>query len=131
MLVSAYDSIWRRLEQAGIPVAVIRTTPEADFDVVGCVATHRDDLLACAKPRSDYFLPRNQAPLDRAVSAAPGVGRLNFNDLICQWSRCPAVLADVLIWRNQDHITATYSASAYRQVGARVAREIDVATGRS
>jgi peptidoglycan/LPS O-acetylase OafA/YrhL len=124
MFVAGYHDIWRRLERARIPVAVISTTPEADFDVVGCVATHRNDLLACAKPRSHYFVPRNQAPLDRAVNSTPDVHRLNFNDLICPWSRCPAVLADILIWRNQDHITATYSASAYRQVGARVAHAL-------
>lgn len=126
-LVSGYHHVWRHLEQAGIPVAVISATPEPDFDVVACVATHRSDLRACAKSRTHYFLPADQVALDRAATSTPRVTQLPLNNVICPWSRCPAVIADVLVWRDQDHITATFSASTYRQVGAQVAEALRAA----
>jgi hypothetical protein len=118
-LTSGYRRLWDRLNAAGIPVAALDDTPVPNFDLVGCVEAHRHDLLRCTGARADFY-PGATALL-RAASTDANVSRLHFNDFVCPWARCAAVIGDVLIWRDNHHLTATYARTAHRQIGNRVA----------
>ncbi|HET6876786.1 MAG TPA: SGNH hydrolase domain-containing protein [Jatrophihabitans sp.] len=120
-LVAGYEKWWRRLHRRGIPITVLADTPKPDFDIDGCVAAHRNHLRACARDKSRYSWQGGQA-LAQAAKRTAFVHRLSFNDLLCPWERCPAVLADILLWRgHSNHITATYAYTAKRQVAHRLA----------
>jgi hypothetical protein len=94
-------------------------TPVPNFDMVGCVEANRHDLLKCTGTRADFY-PAATA-LGRAASTDANVSRLHFNDFVCPWSECAGVIGDVLVWRDNHHLSATYGWTAHRQIGNRVA----------
>jgi hypothetical protein len=87
--------------------------------MIGCVQAHRHHLLLCARPRDQFY--RGATALHRAASTDTQVFHLHFNDMLCPWSSCGGVIGDVLIWRDNHHMTATYAETAHRQIGNRVA----------
>jgi hypothetical protein len=112
---------WR---DAGIPVLVIRDTPQPHTDVVGCVDQHRTDPGACDGPRSAWL------PADPLVSAAeqigaPAVTIADLSSLLCTSTTCYSVIGGVLVYFDQRHLTATYSASLapYLEPAVRAALE--------
>jgi hypothetical protein len=95
---------WRQLEKVGIRTVTIRDNPRFEFDVPACV--EESGGSACARPRSDVYVSANP------VGAAPGVPRtaahLDLTPFICGPQLCEAVAGNVLIYRDDDHLTATY-----------------------
>jgi hypothetical protein len=127
-LIRGYHKVWTELVAAGIPVAVIEDTPVPNFDMVGCVETHPRHLLACAGPRANFF-PKVNA-LHRAAATDPHVTDLDFNNLICPWSRCAGVIGNVLVWRDNHHLSNTYAVSLHEAVGQRIAALLHRPKGR-
>ena len=102
-------SHWAALNKAGIPVRVIKDTPEIPFDLPECVSANPTQLTKCATPRDTAINKRPHPELD-AVKKLPDTELIDMNDWICpDASSCPAVVGNVLVWRDTDHITATYS----------------------
>lgn len=100
---------WAKLNKAGIPVRVIKDTPEISFDVPECVSANPQNLTKCAMPR-DTALNKRPHPELEALKGLPDTELIDMNDWICpDASACPAVVGNVLVWRDTDHITATYS----------------------
>ncbi len=88
-------------------VVVLRDTPEPSRDPVDCVSANLDNLDRCAAPRG-RALPSN-LPLDLAARAVAGVVYVDLSDSFCLINVCPVVIGDVLVYRDHDHITATYA----------------------
>lgn len=129
-LVTGYQRWWQRLHSKGIAVAVIADTPAPNIDEDVCVAGNRGHLRRCAEDRW-RFTWQGDGALARAARRTGYVHRLDFNHVLCPWQRCPAVLANVLLWRETNHITATYARSAQRQVGQAVAGVLRATAPRS
>ena len=88
-------------------VVVLRDTPEPNGDPVDCVSANLDQLDRCANRRSDA-LPAD-LPLDQAARSVSRVEYVDLSDAFCIGDRCPSVIGNVLVYRDKDHITATYS----------------------
>ena len=88
-------------------VVVLRDTPEPARDPVDCVSANLDNLDRCAAPRG-RALPPN-LPLDLAARTVAGVDYIDLSDAFCLTNVCPVVIGDVLVYRDHDHITATYA----------------------
>jgi peptidoglycan/LPS O-acetylase OafA/YrhL len=117
-LARGYARSLRRLKRAAGRVVAIRDTPHPRGDVPACVAEHLDDLRQCAFPRAEAFVP---VPVERrAVDAAPGVKLIDPTNRFCPGNLCPAVIGDVLVYRNSAHITATYSRTLAGWLGRRL-----------
>jgi hypothetical protein len=43
------------------------------------------------------------------VKGMPGVDTVDFNDGICYVGSCPMVRANLMVFRDEDHLTATYA----------------------
>jgi peptidoglycan/LPS O-acetylase OafA/YrhL len=113
--VAGFERAWSRLTDAGVPFAVIQDTPRAGIDIPECVATHPDELTACGVPRTEA-LPNGGA--DQYVAAATlGVPLLDLNDWICPDPVCPAVIGNVLVYRDAGHLGATYAATLAEPLG--------------
>ncbi|WP_434724031.1 SGNH hydrolase domain-containing protein [Mesorhizobium sp. RIZ17] len=39
----------------------------------------------------------------------PGVAVVDMNDAICGKDSCPAVVGNIVVWRDNHHLTATYA----------------------
>ncbi len=97
----------RKLVPLSHRVVVLRDTPEPSRDPVDCVSANLDSLDRCAAPRG-RALPSN-LPLDQAARAVTGVNYVDLSDSFCLTDVCPVVIGDVLVYRDHDHITATYA----------------------
>jgi peptidoglycan/LPS O-acetylase OafA/YrhL len=98
---------WRELIDAGIPVLVVRDTPAMGSDVPDCVARHPGALERCEVPR-DVALPSND-PVLAAARGTRGVRLADLGAFICDGDRCPPVVGGVLVYRDDNHLTATYT----------------------
>lgn len=122
-MVQGLVRTWSTLEAAGIPVAVLVDNPRpSTTPVYECVAQNPDDVRACSFDRAEG-LKQSGAPSQlAAVERMPDVGVIDMNDVICAGGdRCPAVIGNVLVYRQGTHITTTFADSARLQLAAALA----------
>ncbi|WP_193046318.1 acyltransferase family protein [Mycolicibacterium baixiangningiae] len=118
LLISGAQARWGPLVAQGTKVIVIRDTPAPGRNVPDCVAEHGDRLTACARSRDEALAKRDQSQA-AAVEAVPGVQMVDLTDWICPGSQCSPVIGGVLVFRDNTHMTATYSRSLTPQLAKR------------
>lgn len=97
----------RRLRATRAPVAIMAATPTAPTNVPACVSGALDDLEKCAFALAGSV---KGPPVNAdAAAQAGGVAVVDPLPVLCPGGRCPAVIGDVLVYRDNNHITATYS----------------------
>jgi peptidoglycan/LPS O-acetylase OafA/YrhL len=102
-----------RLRSQGLRVAFLRDTPFPRGDVPACVEQHLDDVRACGVARADayhaseVFAERHRL-VDAAVEAA-GIRSVEPAPWLCTSTFCPVVVGDELVYRDDSHVTDTYS----------------------
>lgn len=109
-LEAGYVATLRRLRRAGVGAVVIRDTPEAPTDVPSCVAANIGDPRACAFPEPHRW-DRN---FDLRAARKVGVPVISLWPKICSHGLCRAVVNGILVYRDNAHITATFSRSLSR-----------------
>jgi SGNH domain (fused to AT3 domains) len=105
-LEEGYVSTLEKLRSTGAEVVAINDIPHPDKDIPECVSRSRDHLQDCATPRGkalDY--PEVNAG---AAARARGAHFIDPTPLLCLERVCPAVIGDVLVYRNGAHLTPTY-----------------------
>lgn len=105
-----FAKLWVELENSGIDVVVLRDNPQYQekTKLLTCVQQHRKNPDACALDL------RRSLPHDRQLTAAaqtPSVDLLDLTSLFCRGARCPVVIGNVLVYRDNHHISATYAKS--------------------
>ena len=113
---------WRQLDTAGIPVLAIRDTPRFVVSMPECVETSPDPAT-CGRSRHTALAGRSplvQEPVpDNVVS-------LDLSKYLCPDGFCPAVIGNVLIYQDKNHITGTYA----RSLVPMVSEELSAKAGR-
>ncbi|MFI2366009.1 SGNH hydrolase domain-containing protein [Promicromonospora sp. NPDC019610] len=96
---------WRTLDSAGIRVVTVRDNPRFEWFVPECVDA-AGFAEACGRPRAEQLAAVSPVP------TAPGVPatavHLDLTDSICGPEVCAAVVGNVLVYRDDDHLTNTY-----------------------
>ncbi|PVE15047.1 SGNH hydrolase domain-containing protein, partial [Arthrobacter sp. Bz4] len=106
-LAESLNSSWQRFQDAGIPVASVRATPRPDTQVPDCVASNAENLSACALPRGDVLW--GDSPEMLAAQANQEVNIIDLTPALCNDTTCPAVIEGILVYRDDNHLTATYA----------------------
>ncbi|MFJ8577355.1 acyltransferase family protein [Micromonospora sp. NPDC093277] len=106
-LVEAMRRTWHGLADVA-PVVVVRDTPAPGRDIAECVSTHREELTRCAVPRDEALAGIGPVQVD-AAEGQTGVRVVDLNDAICPADRCAPVIGGVLVYRDANHLTATYA----------------------
>jgi hypothetical protein len=107
-------------------VGLIVDTPSSTQDVPACLAAHKADIRPCAFSRA--VADRNAIGVrEQAIATATGAGLLDLNDLICPGDPCQPIVDDILIFRDDSHLTATFSMA----LAPALARAIDAILGSS
>ncbi|WP_134714902.1 acyltransferase family protein [Saccharomonospora xinjiangensis] len=101
-----YVEQWQALHDAGIPVVAIRDSPRYDFEPSECVQKHGADAPRCAGVRADLLSPH--PPYLDMEGVPPTVSFLDFSDYFCDAQTCPPVIGNVLVYLDDNHVTATY-----------------------
>lgn len=116
-----FVEIWEQFADWGIDVIAPRDLPRLEEDMPECVAENGAD--ACVTPveysHNDTFpaLEHEQVP--------DSVTFIDLTEYVCPDGECPAVIGNVLTYRDSSHITATYA----HTLAPVVAEEIIAATG--
>jgi hypothetical protein len=94
-------------------VRFIRDTPYADYDVPGCLAQAEwDGHTQCPDPVSAEVLsPDIFAAEARAAQDLGNVKFLDLSDRMCGPDRCYLEVGGQVIYRDADHLTASFSRS--------------------
>ncbi|HXG27092.1 MAG TPA: acyltransferase family protein [Candidatus Binatia bacterium] len=98
----------RYLERFPGEKAVIVDGPESNFDVPACLASHRDRVEACQTPRRDAA-DADHALLEQTATEASGALLVDMTDRLCTPEVCPAVIDRMIVYRDNQHLTATYA----------------------
>ncbi|MFJ2082449.1 acyltransferase family protein [Micromonospora chokoriensis] len=108
-LADGLRETWREMTEVKIPVAVLRDTPYHRRDPVECVSANPDKLTRCAPSRDEVLAAGGGVAQEQAAEGQQGVHLVNLNDAICPTDRCAPVIGGVLVYRDGNHLTATYS----------------------
>jgi peptidoglycan/LPS O-acetylase OafA/YrhL len=102
----AYDERYEQLLDSGAEVVAVRDTPSPRFDVPTCLDL--EGAAACAVDR-DHYYPDRDAFAELAVPG--GVHKLDLTDYICGPAECAPVVGNILVYRDDAHLTNTYAAT--------------------
>jgi hypothetical protein len=99
------------LARQGVKVRFIRDTPFAGYDVPGCLAQAEwDGRTQCPAPVSAVALsPDVYAAEERAAQGLGNVKFLDLSDRMCGPDRCYLEIGGQVIYRDGDHLTASFS----------------------
>jgi len=100
----------RLIDRITSPVAIIPDTPYSQYDVPACLSRHRDDVRDRETSRAKAF-GADHLVLERAAAAASGATLVDMSDVVCPWDPCPVVLDGMIVYRDTQHLTATFSAT--------------------
>lgn len=100
------------LKPADVPIVVLRDTPLPPFNIPVCVARALGRPQAVASCDFDASVAMNEAAFAAERSAADGLTNvffLDMNDLICPGTSCPARQHEVIVYRDENHLTGTFA----------------------
>jgi len=99
------------LARQHVKIRLIRDTPYANFDVPGCLAQAEwDGRTQCPAPISAVALsPDVFAAETRAAQGFGDVKVLDLSDQMCGADRCYLEAGGQIIYRDEDHLTASFS----------------------
>ncbi len=107
----------RLLAEVPGQIALMVVTPQLTqgngfLDPPTCLSQHKDDVTQCEGNRNLSYGWRYGIAEKAAYKALkPRAVIVNLSDYICPGSTCPAVMNDMIVWRDYFHLTATFSAS--------------------
>jgi peptidoglycan/LPS O-acetylase OafA/YrhL len=94
-------------------VVIIQDPPlPTAFKIPDCLSVNLDNYQRCAYKKTTGF-GSSMGAREIAASKATGAGLIDLTDAICPSSGnyCPVVIDDMIVWRDQHHLTATFAAS--------------------
>ena len=80
----------------------------------------RARCASCAAARGPALA--NAFAIRDAVARLPGIETVDATDRFCLQDLCPAVVGDVLVYRNSGHVTASYMKTLRRWLERRLGR---------
>jgi len=100
-------NIWQQLAEANIPVAAIRETPRFQDQVPECIAKNIENPNACQLTRNHAM--RFSGAMAGATIIAENAQLIDMTNSLCRKDNCPVIVGNILVYRDQHHITATYA----------------------
>ncbi|MBM9475524.1 acyltransferase [Nakamurella flavida] len=109
-----------RLRATGADVVTIADTPFPRRNIPKCLAGHLDDAGSCAfSPTTGQSDPARRAATT-ADAVAAGVTVVDPTPWFCDAARCPAVIGNTLVYRDNSHISTVYSRQIAPLLGAQL-----------
>ncbi|MET9026996.1 acyltransferase family protein [Nocardia sp. NPDC004168] len=126
-----YDPAWidgvrrlvAQLRESGAAVLVLGGIPDPHATVPACVAEHIDDASACAPARA-VAVDEAGIAAERAAATAGGGQYADLTALFCTTARCPVIVGNTLVYRDDNHLTSGYATTLAPVVGALTERAL-------
>jgi peptidoglycan/LPS O-acetylase OafA/YrhL len=91
--------------------AIIVDTPISRYNVPTCLSSHRSDVRPCETDRA-FALGSNPGVMEKAAADALGATLIDMTPIICpSGPTCPVVVDGMIVYRDNQHMTATFAAS--------------------
>ena len=111
-LVADGAALTREIQKlpAQTKVVIIQDPPlPTNTNVPSCLSAHLSDYRKCSFSRSVGF-GSSMGSRERTAAKATGAGLIVLNDAICPGTgSCPAVMNNMILWRDAHHLTATFA----------------------
>lgn len=122
---TSYDRAWlssltrtvARIRSTGATVLVLGPVPDPHSTVPTCLSAHLDSATACSPPRSVAVNDAGNAA-EAAATAAGGGQYVDLTALFCTADRCPVIVGNALVFRDDNHLTTRYAQVLSPAVGA-------------
>jgi hypothetical protein len=119
------DSLTRmvaRLRSTGAAVLVLGPVPDPHSTVPTCLSAQLGDATVCSPPRSTAL---NDAGITaEAAATRAGDGRYaEVSTLFCTADRCPVIVGNALVYRDDNHLTIQYTQTLAPVLGALIDQE--------
>jgi peptidoglycan/LPS O-acetylase OafA/YrhL len=99
-------SYWNAFGEEGIRVAALNESPRFETHIPDCIAENLPDWSACNITREAAF--SRGGTMLRASELSPNTSFIDMTDSICGEEICSVIIGNVLVYRDQHHLTATY-----------------------
>ncbi|MBO9553262.1 acyltransferase family protein [Cellulomonas sp.] len=105
--VEGFVDAWTRMGGSGARVVALRDNPDPTQAGVQSTPACVEDRSAeaCGTSQDVSLLPDPQVS---AVEETPGAALVDLTGYFCQDGTCPAVIGDVLVYHQDQHVTMTY-----------------------
>jgi len=114
---------WSTQSELGTRIIAIRDNPAMASDTVTCVASHVDrPNQACSRPAAEALGARD--PLVEAVARDADARLVDLTDIYCPDDRCLAVIGNVVVFADRDHVTATWARTLAPVLADRIEAEL-------
>uniref|UniRef100_UPI002A816AF7 acyltransferase family protein n=1 Tax=Streptomyces sp. CRN 30 TaxID=3075613 RepID=UPI002A816AF7 len=113
-----YAKTLRRLTGTGAKVVTFADNPHPEPDVPSCVSGAMDSLVDCATAKDDALGFEQVGEV--ATAEVDGASLIDATSMFCRDGECPAVIGSVVVYRNDDHLTATYVRTLTEWLGKRL-----------
>jgi hypothetical protein len=113
---TSYDQAWldsltlvvQTLRRTGAKVLVLGPVADPHSTVPTCVSAHMDNAVTCAPTRAEG-LNEGGIAAEAAATTAGGGHYADLSDLFCTADRCPVVVGNTLVYRDDNHVTTEYA----------------------
>ncbi|WP_433761470.1 acyltransferase family protein [Nocardia sp. CA-135398] len=112
----SYDQAWvdslnrmvGQLRSTGAAVLVLGSIPDPHTTVPACLSEHIDNAVACT-PVRQVAVDDAGIAAEHAAAIAGGGQYADLTPLFCSAARCPLIIGDNLVYRDDNHLTVGYA----------------------
>ena len=108
-----WAAAWQRSIDAvsapGTKVYFVNDTPWQAGATPDCLSAHLGDPSACVRDRTSAVALPERRKLVEDTARAAGASIIDPVPWFCTATRCPSVIGNVLVYRDQHHVTTAYS----------------------
>jgi peptidoglycan/LPS O-acetylase OafA/YrhL len=120
------SSMMTTLRATGAQVVLMGDVPYPQTGLVpDCLSAHLTDAVACTMPKQYPYYNPSGVGQEEAVAAAAGAGYINTQPWFCFDLTCADIVDNLLVYRDDNHITATYASWLTPVIGADLEVETD------
>jgi hypothetical protein len=109
----------------GARVVVMGDDPYPQRSVPQCLSVHLSDTPNCSIPKHYPYYNPGGIGQEQTVASSTGAGYVDTDPWFCISTTCTVIVGNLLVYRDDNHITATYANWLTPAIGAR----LEVATG--
>jgi peptidoglycan/LPS O-acetylase OafA/YrhL len=106
--LSSLGRMVTELRSTGAAVLVLGPIPDPHGNVPRCLSEHLDSAVTCAPDRAVAVDDAGIAAEAQATEAAGGF-YANLTDVFCTDIRCPVIVGNQLVYRDDNHLTTGYA----------------------
>jgi peptidoglycan/LPS O-acetylase OafA/YrhL len=106
------DSL-QALAQSAQRVVLLAETPYLTYDPVDCLS---DPRISTCDPPADLVIDEGYVALESAAAAAADADVLSVNRLLCPGRTCPVVVDGTVVFRDTNHVTASFMEELSRPI---------------